>query len=211
MKKAIIFICILGVELTLHSQPRHFAHDDSFTRHYMHQHYSPSYELRLFTSSWGNLMNNYLSTVSFSNRLSSISSFDFSTSDPEVLLSAYYEKINQLNANFAQQQEENNAMIDQGVRDLGELAANVARNNNITTKNPLADFLIKEVAIGTVQETDILKQWHMKRITLRNHIMAAAMIIMSVLWSRSDPGTHIILHHGTGLIVSYLKRSIQHQ
>ena len=152
MKKAIIFICILGVELTLHSQPRHFAHDDSFTRHYVHQHYSPSYELRLFTSSWGNLMNNYLSTVSFSNRLSSISSFDFSTSDPEVLLSAYYEKINQLNANFAQQQEENNAMIDQGVRDLGELAANVARNNNITTKNPLADFLIKEVAIGTVQE-----------------------------------------------------------
>ena len=96
-------------------------------------------------------MGNYLSTVSFADRLSSISSFDFSANDPEVLLNSYYEKINQLNTNFAQQQEANNAMIDQGVRDLGELAAGVARDNNITTKDPIADFFIKEIAIGAVQ------------------------------------------------------------
>lgn len=139
----------------------------------MHQHYGPSYELRLFTRSWGNLMNNYLSTVSFSNRLSSISSFDFSSNDPEVLLSAYYEKINQLNANFAQQQETNNAIIDQGVRGLGELAANVARNNNITTKNPILDFLIKETAIGAVQERT--KQNNAEKMELQRSQLQAAL------------------------------------
>ena len=162
---------MLGAGFALYSQPRHFSHDDSFTRHYMHQHYGPSYELRLFTNSWNNLMNNYLSTVTFSNRLSSISSFDFPTNDPEQLLSAYYDKINQLNANFAQQQEANNAMIDQGIRDLGELAADVARNNNITTKDPIADFFIKEIAIGTVQERS--KQKNAEKMELQRSQLQA--------------------------------------
>jgi len=173
MKKAIIVICIFGAGLTLRSQPRHSSHDDSFTRHYMHQHYGPSYELRLFTSSWGNLMNNYLSTVSFSNRLSSISSINLSTNDPEVLLSTYYEKINQLNANFAQQQEANNAMIDQGIRDLGELAAGVARNNNITTKNPILDILIKETAISAIQQKT--KQNNAEKMELQRSQLQAAL------------------------------------
>jgi uncharacterized protein (TIGR02145 family) len=152
MKKVFIVIWFLGTVLTLNSQPGHFSHDDNFTRQYMHQHYGPSHEIIIFNRSWNHLINTYIATANFSNRLSSVSSFDLPTENPEVLLSEYYEKIDQLNTNFVNQQEANNAMIDQSIRGLGELAADFARDNKITTKDPWADFFIKEIAIGAVQE-----------------------------------------------------------
>jgi uncharacterized protein (TIGR02145 family) len=173
MRKLIIFIWLLGFGLSLNGQHRRFSADDSFTRQYFKRYYNTPFEVRLFNRSWNRLMTTYIETATYSNRLSSVSSFDFSTNDPEVLLSEYYRKIDQLNQSYVQQQEANNAMIDRGIRGLGELAANIARENNITTKNIFADFLIKEIAIGTVQERT--KQKNAEKLELQRRDLQSAL------------------------------------
>jgi uncharacterized protein (TIGR02145 family) len=152
MKKIALILMLFGGGLWLHAQPLRVPHDKFFTGRFVHQHFGPPRELLIFNRSWGTLMDTYFITATFSNRLSSIMSFDYTSNDPEVLLTKYYEKIDELNRNFIVQQNINNANIDASIRGLGEFAANVARNNNITTKSALGDFLIKEIVIGTAQE-----------------------------------------------------------
>jgi ankyrin repeat protein len=173
MKKVFIFLWLIGTGLALVGQHRHFSPDDSFTRQYFKRHYNYSYEERLFNRSWDHLMSTYLITATFSNRLSSVASFQLPTNDPEVLLGEYYRKIDQINASYLQQQVINNAMIDRGIRELGNLVAEYARDNRITTKNAFADLFIKEIAIGTVQEK--VKQKNAEKLELQRSDLQATL------------------------------------
>lgn len=151
MKKVIIILLLFVLIQNICAQPRRNPYDVNFTRQYVHRNYGPSRELVIFTRSWNRLCNAYIASVTFSNRLSSISNFDFPAKDPEELLSEYYSKINEINTAFLNQQAANNAMIDAGIRGLGEIVAQAARNNNITTKDAFLDFAIKEIGINAVQ------------------------------------------------------------
>ena len=152
MKKAILIFCLIFLSFTLKSQHHNHSVDREFTRNILHRYYNPSDEFVIFTASWNNLVNTYLLTSSFSNRLSSITSLEIPTNNPEVLLSQYYEKINDLNVSFLKQQEANNFMIDRSIRGLGEVVAGIAQQNKVTTKSALLDYIIKETVISAAQE-----------------------------------------------------------
>jgi hypothetical protein len=202
-KNPVIMTLLLALTATVYSQgyPGHYPIDDTFTRGILRNVFNMSHEAITFGVYWGDLTNTYYETTIHRNRLRNISSMNYNTTSPDVLIADYQNRLRTLNMQIMQITQTNKARIDRDMRYIGESVAQIARNNNITTGNANADWFIKELTIAAASENQKAKY----EAELRRVQQEAQLELRRELKSKMDPIKESLIADNQKMYNDYLK------
>lgn len=113
MKKiAIIMTQLLLLAATVQSQgyPGYYSIDDTFTRGILRNVFNMSHEAITFGVYWSDLTNTYYETNIHRNRLRNISSINYNTTSPDVLIADYQNRLRTLNSQIMQITQTNQSL-----------------------------------------------------------------------------------------------------
>ena len=204
MKKSLFIIGLLflmGEAGFPQGYPGIYPIDDSFTRGLLRKCFDIPNEIITFGTYWNDLANTYIETTIHKNRLNTISNLHFDIKSPDVLISEYHQRVRELDQQINSIITNNKARIDRDVRYVGESLAQIAKENNITTGNSDADWLIKEVFIGAAQENQ-KRKYEAKMEQIRYE---AKVKLEQELKKKMDPIKKSVLKENNDLMNKYLK------